>query len=114
MRGDSVQRMVDKGDYVPFKEIVSWSRRKFYGANAPYYYAQAYSMIDYLRRGHKLERYWKPRYAGILDDYRKVMLVYFDADRAVRTAFRDFSEQDWLDLEEGWKAWVRSSHFKDG
>ena len=45
------------GDYVPFKDIVFWDRRLFYSAKAPYYYAQAYSMIDYLRRGAVCRRW---------------------------------------------------------
>ncbi|MEO6596122.1 MAG: hypothetical protein ABIP94_15340, partial [Planctomycetota bacterium] len=114
MRYDDCKQMVRAGDYVPWKEIVKWDRRRFYSGRAPYYYAQAFSMIDFLRRGQKLGRGWDERYAGILDMYRKVMLVHGDEDLAVDTAFREFKDEDWKKVEEAWKAWVSSSHFENG
>ncbi|MEE9126973.1 MAG: hypothetical protein V3U11_07520, partial [Planctomycetota bacterium] len=101
-------------DYVPFKDIVRWSRRRFYSGKAPYYYAQAYSMIDYFRRGHLLKKKWDPRYGEVLDMYRKVILVHADSKRATSTAFRGFKDEDWKKLEGAWKAWVKSSNFKGG
>jgi len=115
MRYKSVKEMVRVGDYVPFKDIVTWHKRRFYSGRSAYYYAQAYSMIDYLRRGSKLKKYWKPHYAGILDMYRKVMLVHGDEKLAVSTAFRELTnDDDWAELEQAWQAWVKSSNFMKG
>lgn len=113
MRYDDCKQMVRKGDYVPFKDLVYWDRAKFYGGNAPYYYAQAFSMIDFLRRGEK-ERGWDPAYGEILDMYRKVMLVKGDSKLASDTAFRGFTDEKWQKLEDAWKAWVSGSNFKNG
>ena len=66
MRYSDCKNMVRVGDYVPFKDLVHWDRRRFYAANAAYYYAQAFSMIDFFRRAEK-DKNWLPRYAGILD-----------------------------------------------
>jgi hypothetical protein len=113
MRYSDCKQMVRAGDYVPFKEIVHWDRRRFYSQRAPYYYAQAYSMIDFLRRGEK-ERGWQPRWGEALDMYRKVMLVYGDSKQASDTAFRGFTDDDWKKLEEAWKAWVSGPRFMSG
>jgi len=113
MRYSDCKQMVRNEDYVPFKEIVYWDMRQFYGARASYYYAQAFSMIDFFRRGEK-SRGWDPRWGGALDMYRKVMLVYGDTKRASDTAFLKFTDADWKALEDAWKAWVGSSQFLNG
>jgi hypothetical protein len=94
MRYDDCKSMVRAGDFVPWKDIVRWDRRRFYSARAPYYYAQAFSMIDFLRRGSD-SRGWEPRWGEILDMYGRVMLVHGDSELAVNTAFRDFKDEDW-------------------
>lgn len=113
MRYDDCKQMVRAGDYVPFKELVYWDRQKFYGARAPYYYAQAYSMIDFFRRGEK-QHGFDPQWGEALDMYRKVMLVYGDSKLASDTAFRGFTDERWKQLEDAWKAWVGSQDFKNG
>jgi hypothetical protein len=113
MRYDDVKQMVRQGDYVPWKEIVHWDRRRFYSEKAPYYYAQAFSMVDFLRRGMK-SKDWQPRYGEMLDMYRKVMLVFGDSKQASDTAFRELEDKDWQALENAWKAWVESSNFLKG
>jgi hypothetical protein len=113
MRYDDCKSMVRAGDFVPWKDIVRWDRRRFYSARAPYYYAQAFSMIDFLRRGSD-SRGWEPRWGEILDMYGRVMLVHGDSELAVNTAFRDFKDEDWKKIEEAWKAWVASSDFLNG
>jgi hypothetical protein len=115
MRYEDCKNMVRVGDYVPFKEILYWDQRRFYSGRAPYYYAQAFSMIDFLRRGgEKAGKNWKPRYAEVLDMYRKVMLVKGDSKLASDTAFRGFTDADWRQLEEDWKAWVGGPNFTNG
>ena len=113
MRYDSCKNMVRVGDYIPFKEIVHWNRQRFYTDRPSYRYAQAFSMIDFLRRGER-SRGWDPRWADALDMYRKVMLVKGDKKTASDTAFFKFSDEDWQNLEEAWKAWVKSGNFKRG
>jgi hypothetical protein len=113
MRYDDCKQMVRAGDYVPFKQIVHWDRRRFYAERAPYYYAQAFSMIDFFRRGEKA-RGWQPRYGEALDMYRKVMLVHGDSKLASDTAFRGFTDEDWKALEDAWKAWVGGPDFLGG
>lgn len=113
MRYDDCKNMVRVGDYVPFRDILNWDRRRFYSQKAPYYYAQAYSMIDFFRRGEK-EKGWQPRWGEAIDMYRKVVLVHGDAKLAVDTAFRGFTDADWKTLEEAWKAWVAGSKFLSG
>ena len=113
MRYQDCKGMVRSGDYVPFKEIVYWSRQRFYSDKATDYYAQAFSMIDFLRRGQKSKGY-QERWGDILDMYRKVMLVKGEPKLAVDTAFRGFTDDDWKALEEAWKAWVDGGQFLNG
>lgn len=113
MRYEDVKTMVRAGDYVPFKDIVHWSRQRFYSQRAPYYYAQAFSMIDFFRRGQKSPGF-EARWGEALDMYRKVMLVQGDSKLASDTAFRDMKDEDWKALEEAWKAWVNSVNFMNG
>jgi len=113
MRYEDCKNMVRAGDYVPFKELVHWTRQKFYGQRAPYYYAQAFSMIDFFRRGQKSPGF-KPQWGEALDMYRKVMLIEGDKKLASDTAFRGMKDADWTALEEAWKAWVSGPNFMNG
>ncbi|MFY9346051.1 MAG: hypothetical protein WAT39_26410 [Planctomycetota bacterium] len=113
MRYADCKQMVRQGDYVPFRDIVHWDRQRFYAKNAPYYYAQAYSMVDFLRRGDK-EKGWDARWGEALDMYRKVILVHGQSKLASDTAFRGFTDADWKALEEAWKAWVSGPKFLNG
>lgn len=113
MRYSDCKQMVRAGDYVPFKDIVTWGMRRFYTAKASYYYAQAFSMIDFLRRGQK-SKDWDPKWNDILDMYRRVVLLKGDAAVAVDTAFREFKDEDWTALEAAWVAWVKSGKFLKG
>lgn len=113
MRYSDCKQMVRKGDYVPFKDIVNWPRQKFYSGRSPYYYAQAYSMIDFMRRGQKSKGF-DPRWGEVLEMYRRVALVKGDTKLGVKTAFRGFTDEDWTAFEDAWKAWVSSSKFLKG
>ncbi|MCK5943576.1 MAG: hypothetical protein KAI24_16455, partial [Planctomycetes bacterium] len=113
MRYSDCREMVRKGDYVPFKDIVNWPRQKFYSGRSPYYYAQAFSMIDFMRRGQK-SRDFDPRWGEVLEMYRRVTLVKGDTKLAVKTAFRGFTDEDWIKFENAWKDWVSSSKFLKG
>lgn len=113
MRYSSCKQMVRKGDFVPFKEIVTWGMRRFYTAEAAYYYAQAFSMIDFLRRGEG-SKDWNPKWGEILEMYRRVVLIKGDAEEAVKIAFREFDDAEWTRLEDAWKEWVSSNKFLKG
>lgn len=113
MRYEDCKNMVHAGDYVPFKDLVHWTRQKFYGQRAPYYYAQAFSMIDFFRRGQKSPGF-KPQWGEALDMYRKVMLIEGDKKLASDTAFRGLKDADWAAMEEAWKAWVNGPNFMNG
>jgi len=114
MRYANCREMVRKGDYVPFKDIVRWPRNLFYSGRASYYYAQAFSMIDFFRRG-KGSKGWKKHWGEIPEMYRRVILVKGDAKMAVDVAFRHFkTDEDWKELEDAWKAWVASGKFLKG
>ncbi|MFT7537685.1 MAG: hypothetical protein ACI85K_003646, partial [Hyphomicrobiaceae bacterium] len=113
MRYSSCKQMVRKGDFVPFKEIVTWGMRRFYTAEAAYYYAQAFSMIDFLRRGEG-SKDWNPKWGEILEMYRRVVLIKGDAEEAVKIAFREFDDAEWTRLENAWKEWVSSNKFLKG
>jgi hypothetical protein len=113
MRYSDCKEMVRKGDYVPFKDIVNWPRQKFYSGRSPYYYAQAYSMIDFMRRGQKSKDF-DPRWGEVLEMYRRVALVKGDTKLGVQTAFRGFTDEDWTAFEDAWKDWVGSGKFLKG
>ncbi|MCB9868627.1 MAG: hypothetical protein H6837_02155 [Planctomycetes bacterium] len=109
MRHKWVKLMVKKGDFVPFKDIVTWNKDKFYGQRAAYYYAQAYGMIDFLRRGRVMGKKFDPSWEQILPTYQKVALEKHDQSAAVKAAF---AKVDYKAMEEAWKDWVNSPRFK--
>jgi hypothetical protein len=113
MRYDDCKQMVRTGDYVPLRDLVKWPRQRFYTDRPAYRYAQAFSMIDFFRRGEK-QAGFQPRWGEALDMYRKVMLVHGDGKLAVDTAFRGFGDAEWKALEDAWKAWVAGPHFLSG
>jgi len=105
MRKGSIKGIVSQKQQVPMREIVSWNKDKFYGGRAADYYAQAYSMIDFFRRGKKeLGAAWDPAWDGILDTYAKVMLETGNQKQAVEAAFK---EVDWDKIEAAWVRWVK-------
>ncbi len=113
MRYEECKEMIRKGDYVPFRDLVHWPVQRFYTDRPTYRYAQAFAMIDFLRRGEK-QSGWQAKWGQILDVYRKVVLLEGDAKLAVDTAFRGFTDADWKAIEEAWKAWVGGPQFLSG
>jgi hypothetical protein len=113
MRYEECKEMVRKGDFVPFRDLVHWPVQRFYTDRPSYRYAQAFAMIDFLRRGEK-QSGWQAKWGGILDMYRKVVLIEGDAKLAVDIAFRGFTDADWKALEEAWKQWVGGPQFLSG
>ncbi|MCR9245838.1 MAG: hypothetical protein NXI31_12470 [bacterium] len=113
MRHESCKNMVRVGDYIPFKELVKWPRRLFYTNRPAYRYAQAYSMIDFFRRGQKQSGF-KQRWGEALGIYGNVAIAYGDTTKGVDIAFREMTDEDWRELEDAWKTWVGSKHFLNG
>ena len=70
----------------------------------------AYPMIR--RKGQR--GFLRISWGEALDMYRKVMLVHGDSKQASDTAFRGFTDDDWKQLEEAWKAWVSGPKFMNG
>lgn len=104
MRKGDIKVIVNTGKQVPLREIVSWNKDRFYGAGAADYYAQAYSMIDFFRRGKTMGAGWDDAWAKILDTYRDKMLETGDQKKAVEAAFQGV---DWDKLEAAWLRWVK-------
>ncbi len=104
MRKIDIKTIVNTKKHVPWREIVSWNKDKFYGNRASDFYAQGYSMVDFLRNGSRNKSKWDPTWEPILDTYRKVMLEEKDQKKAVEAAFQGV---DWDKIEECWLAWVK-------
>ncbi len=103
MRLRGIQLQVSTQTTVPWSDIVTWHKDKFYGPRASYYYAQAWSMIDFLRRGTRSRGYQK-EWKKILPTYVKVALETKDTNKAVAAAFEGV---DWSKLEKSWKRYVK-------
>jgi hypothetical protein len=104
MRKVPIKTIVNTKKFVPWREIVSWNKDKFYGNRASDYYAQGYSMVDFLRNGSKNRMRWDPTWENILDTYRATMLEQKDQKKAVEAAFQGV---DWEKIEAAWLAWVK-------
>ena len=104
MRKGDIKVIVNTGKHVPLREIVTWNKDRFYGANASDYYAQAYSMIDFFRRGKSMGSGWDDAWGKILEIYRERMLENGDGKKAVEAAFQGV---DWDKLEASWIRWVK-------
>jgi len=103
MRKVPIKTLVNTEKIVPLEEIVTWNTDKFYGPNAPDYYAQGYAMIDFLHNA-KGRRGWDKSWDDILENYRTTMLETRSQDKAVKAAFDGV---DWDDFTKSWIAWVK-------
>jgi hypothetical protein len=105
MRKLEVKQFVNSGEFVPVREIVTWNKDKFYGGRASDYYAQAYSMVDFLRNGKGNRALWDQAWDKVLDTYRQVALDTKDQKKAVEEAFRGV---DWDKFQNAWIKWVKA------
>ena len=71
----TIKHFVDLGDYVPFDEILHKEKPKFY-ADAARCYAQAWSMIYFLRESRDVQRH--PRWRLILPRYFDTLKQTFE------------------------------------
>jgi hypothetical protein len=106
-RYTGIRTQVARGNYIPPREIVTWEIGKFYGsARVVDHYEQAYSMIDFLKRGPEvMGKKFDPSWTTILPKYRDEMLETKDHKKAVEKAFAGV---DWAAWEAAWVEWVKS------
>ncbi|MGE3173124.1 MAG: hypothetical protein AB7O97_10910 [Planctomycetota bacterium] len=103
-RYQSIRQQIARGTYINPRELVAWERSKFYGPRAADHYAQAYSMIDFLKRGpDRLGKRFDESWNSILDKYRLGMLETKDQKKAVEKAFEGV---DWDAFTAAWLDWV--------
>ncbi len=111
-RIDNVTKQRREESHVPFKDIVTWNKDKFYGnARTVDFYSQSYTFIDFLVRGKKKGGYgskWDPEWDMIMERYIQTMLKTKDQKKAVEAAFGNV---DWDALEAAWQVWV-DKHIK--
>jgi hypothetical protein len=104
-----IRAQLQRSEHIPLREIVTWNKDKFYGANAPSYYAEGYSLIDFLYRGqNKLGRKWDEKWDGVIKRYTQAGLETNSQKKAVEAAFEGV---DWDAIEEAWSTWVQK-HMK--
>ncbi len=103
MRKGSIKTIVATHKYVPIGSIVRWHKDKFYGPNAPAYYAQGWAIVDFLRRGTHFPKF-KKEWRKILPTYIKIAKETKDTDKAVEEAFKGV---DWEEFEKAWVEWVK-------
>ena len=97
-------------DFVPLKELVTWTQAQYYGGNEYNYagwqnYAQGWSFIYFLRTGKKNVRGWDDSWSDILDKYMEVLGATGDKEAAVEQAFAGV---DWQKMEELWLKYTES------
>ncbi len=104
-RYQGVRAQVAQKTFIPVRELVAWERSKFYGSpRVVDHYEQAYSIIDFLRRGpERLGSKFDPAWSSIIDKYRATMLETADQKKSVEKAFEGV---DWDAFESLWVDWV--------
>jgi hypothetical protein len=107
-RHTDIRTQISRKTYVPLREIVAWNKDKYYDpAKGGYYYAEGYSLVDFLRRGPEvLGKKFDERWGKVIDIYRSTMLETRDQKKAVEAAFAGV---DWEQFEAAWVEWVRNS-----
>lgn len=106
-RYQSIRAQVARKTFISPRDLVTWERSKFYGPRAADHYAQAYSMIDFMKRGASvLGKKFDPKWGTILDTYRSEVLESKDAKKAVEKAFAGV---DWDAFDAAWLEWVEKN-----
>ncbi len=127
----TVQNMIENGPLAPWKDIIRWSQREYYGGNdkrmqGGHSYAQGWSMIYFLRESKVAQKHevWSTildvyfntlresynsglaelEAAGDGENYQKIsQLSEKSLTLAVDTAFADV---DFEEIEEEWKKFI--------
>ena len=106
-RKTSIASQIARKNYIPLREIVGWSKDKFYGPRAPDHYAEGYSLVDFFRRGPDvLGKKFDPAWGKVLETYRLSMLETKNQKTAVEKAFEGV---DFDKLEAAWMDWVKTN-----
>jgi hypothetical protein len=101
----AVKAAANENRTVALRELVNWTRDRFTGSGLPGYLAQAYVLVDLLRRGKKeLGAAWDPAWDKVLDTYRDKMLETGEYKKAVEAAFAGV---DWEKLEGVYGRWIK-------
>jgi hypothetical protein len=101
-----LKAQVSRGTHTPLREFVEWTEDRFQGERAVDHYAQAYGLVDFLRRGpDRLGRKFDPAWQKILPTYTETVRKTRNRNRALKEAF---AEVDWNAFEAAWLSWVKS------
>ncbi len=100
-----VKNQVARKTYINPRELVTWEVSKFYGSpRVVDHYEQAYSMVDFMKRGAEvMGKKFDPLWGTVLDKYRVEMIESKDHKKAVEKAFTGV---DWDAYETAWRDWV--------
>ena len=104
-RKKAIVEIVERGSMIPFEQITVWSQQRFYSGRATDHYAQAWAMIDFLKRGPK-SKHWNKDWDRILPTYIKVLRKTQDQKQAHKAAFQGVA---WKDFEEAYRSYVLRS-----
>lgn len=111
-RADSIRRQIQDESWIPTREIVTWSSRRYYGERAADHYAQGWSLVDFLLRGsRRAGRSWNPEWERILPTYAATVLETGDRQLAATQAFAGVS---WEEFEAAWTRYVKRRIKKPG
>ncbi|MBK8974303.1 MAG: hypothetical protein IPM29_00095 [Planctomycetes bacterium] len=109
-RYEAITRQMKDGTYIPTREIRAWHKDKFYGPRASDHYAQAWAMVDFLKRGaDKLGKRFDPSWTHILETYARICLEEKSDSKAAEQAFEGV---DMEAFDEAWKMWVDRGYIK--
>ena len=101
----TIRAAVQRGNYLGFEEFLSADSNQFDGPDAEQHLAQAFALVDFLKRGPEEQKDSDRAWAGILDTYRKNALENRSPRRALATAIEGI---DLVALEAAWVEWVKT------
>ena len=96
-RIETIKRYVDTDNYVPFEDILSFEQSRFY-ADARRCYAQAWSMIYFLRESKKVRA--NGRWRRILSTYFEALKETFEAEQAKLEEGREGDPEELTEEEQ--------------
>ena len=120
-RLSTIREEVRKNSFVTLKKFMQWSQREYYGGEALDHYAQGWSIVYFLRNGHKEGAKVDPKWSRMLDEYLKNLVAardqinadaggrhVFDMDTQAQhqgfaATFKDWTDEDWAAFEGAWK-----------
>ncbi len=101
----TIRAAVQRGNYLGFEEFLSADSNQFDGPGAEQHVAQAFALVDFLKRGPEEQKDFDQAWAGILDTYRKNALENRSPRRALAAAIEGI---DLVALEAAWLEWVKT------